>query len=603
VLRFAQTADRIAGTTKKLEKMALLSDYFKSVPGDEAAAAAIFFSGRPFPMWEETTLQVGGSLLWRLVAELSGKSEKELTAAYREYGDLGAVAAAVLPSGSVNLREETRDDLPLTSVQKAFREIAAARGPAAKGALVRQLLSRIAPLEAKYIVKIMTGDLRIGLKESLVEEAIARAFDAPLKEVQRANMLLGGIGETLKLAADGRLAEARMRLFHPIGFMLASPAESAEDALSYFQNAWVEDKYDGIRAQAHCSGDTVRFFSRTRDEITESFPELPEALAGLPQDTILDGEILAWSFLTNDEGGGNSGRALPFSALQQRLGRKKVSEKLMQQVPVVYLIFDVLYLGNELQLDRPLHERAKRLDDLLAAPKSIRQIGDGDAQESTQISARVGQHRLDFDGSKQSASSPDSPGANDRELRAAPRIIRAPVYHASSPEELDQLFDSAQARGNEGLMIKDPESGYTPGRRGKSWLKLKRELATLDVVVTAVEYGHGRRISVLSDYTFAVRDGDRLLNVGKAYSGLTDAEILEMTKWFLDHTIEDHGFRRSVEPKIVLEVAFNNIMKSDRHNSGYALRFPRIVRLRPDKVPEEADTLDRVKEIYAQQSA
>ena len=150
-------------------------------------------------------------------------------------------------------------------------------------------------------------------------------------------------------------------------------------------------------------------------------------------------------------------------------------------------------------------------------------------------------------------------------------------------------------------MIKDPESTYTPGRRGKSWLKLKRELATLDVVVTAVEYGHGKRIGVLSDYTFAVRDGERLVNIGKAYSGLTDAEIAEMTKWFLEHTIEDQGFRLVVEPKIVLEVAFNNMMRSDRHESGYALRFPRIVRMRPDKPPEEADTIERAREIYEKQ--
>ena len=152
-------------------------------------------------------------------------------------------------------------------------------------------------------------------------------------------------------------------------------------------------------------------------------------------------------------------------------------------------------------------------------------------------------------------------------------MIRAPVFQASTPQELDQLFEAAQARGNEGLMIKDPESPYTPGRRGKSWLKLKRELATLDVVVTAVEYGHGKRIGVLSDYTFAVRDGEKLVNIGKAYSGLTDVEIAEMTKWFLEHTIEDQGFRLVVEPKIVLEVAFNNMMQSDRHESGYALRF------------------------------
>jgi DNA ligase-1 len=184
---------------------------------------------------------------------------------------------------------------------------------------------------------------------------------------------------------------------------------------------------------------------------------------------------------------------------------------------------------------------------------------------------------------------------------AAAHVIRAPVYRATRTEELDRLFLEAQARGNEGLVIKDLDSVYTPGRRGKSWLKMKRELATLDVVVTAVEYGHGKRIGVLSDYTFAVRDGERLVNIGKAYSGLTDAEIAEMTRWFLEHTIQDRGFRLEVEPKIVLEVAFNNMMRSGRHNSGYALRFPRIVRLRPDKLPEEADTLARVKEIYERQ--
>ncbi len=428
----------------------------------------------------------------------------------------------------------------------------------------------------------MTGDLRIGLKESLVEEAVARAFDATLgvgvlkagevlKNVQRANMLLGDIGETLRLAADGRLAEAKMRLFHPLGFMLASPAESAENALSYFRNAWVEDKYDGIRAQAHCSGDVVRFFSRTRDEITESFPELPEALAGLPQDAILDGEIVAWRYLVGEQN--ESGRALPFSALQQRLGRKKVSERLLREVPVAYLVFDVLYTGGELLIDRSLRERAGVLDKLLTDRRPDNDRG----QRGTQ---RQSQSQLAFQEEEQSSTA---------------HALRAPVFQASSAKEPDQFFDAAQARGNEGLMIKDPESFYTPGRRGKSWLKLKRELATLDVVVTAAEYGHGKRIGVLSDYTFAVRDGDRLLDIGKAYSGLTDAEIAEMTKWFLEHTIEDQGFRRIVEPKMVIEVAFNNIMKSDRHESGYALRFPRIVRLRPDKLAEEADTMGRVR--------
>jgi DNA ligase 1 len=295
----------------------------------------------------------------------------------------------------------------------------------------------------------------------------------------------------------------------------------------------------------------------------------------------------------------SAGRALPFSALQQRLGRKKVSDKLMREVPVAYLVFDVLYAGYELMIDRPLRERAGVLDQLLKTfnHKEHRVTRGNTAQRKGANRSNEHQESLEF-----GSAEPDDRGPTSHALVQLPAVIRAPVFEASSPDDLNKLFDQAQERGNEGLMIKDPESPYTPGRRGKSWLKLKRELATLDVVVTAAEYGHGRRIGVLSDYTFAVRDGERLLNIGKAYSGLTDVEIVEMTKWFLDHTIQDQGFRRTVEPKIVLEVAFNNIMKSDRHSSGYALRFPRIVRLRPDKLPEEADTMDTVKEIWEKQN-
>src|ERR1700736_3235544 len=352
MLPFARTCDAIAATTRKLEKTALVAAYLQSSlqssPLSEAATAAIFLSGRPFPAYEEATLQVGGALLWRVIGELSGKSESELTEIYRRHGDAGSVAAEALPD-----RPESGLALTLPEVQRAFYEIAAARGPAAKAFLLRGLLERATPLEAKYIVKIISGDLRIGLKESLVEEAIARAFEAPLAEVKRANMLLGDIGETLRLASAGMLAEARLRLFHPIDFMLASPVESSEEALSYFQNASVEDKYDGIRAQAHVSGGEVRIFSRTRDEITESFPELPDALAGLPQDAILDGEIVAWESPAElsrteevvdgpiaDAGEAkamNLGRARPFSALQQRLGRKKVSAKILRETPVAYL--------------------------------------------------------------------------------------------------------------------------------------------------------------------------------------------------------------------------------------------------------------------------
>jgi DNA ligase-1 len=591
VRRFAETCEAVAATTKKLQKTALVADYLKSCAPEDAAVSAVFLSGRAFPAWEETTLQVGGRLLWKLVEELSGKTEEALTASYRMYGDLGAVAREVLP-------DRSGDKLGVGEVSGIFRQVAAARGATAKAALVRGLLRRSSPLEAKYIVKIMTGDLRIGLKESLVEEAIAKAYEASLPEVQRANMLLGDIGETLRLAVEGTLKEARMRMFHPLGFMLASPIESAEDGLSYFADAAVEDKYDGIRAQAHISNGEVKLFSRTRDEITESFPELPAALAGLPQDAILDGEIVAWQYRSDSGQSGeifdeppsaaaesnaaDLGRARPFNALQQRLGRKKVSHKMLRENPVAFLAFDVLYANSEMLIDRPLRERARILDDLLGT-KSI--TGTSPARPSSYPAGT--QQQLAFD---------------DEEAGPQSKVIRAPVFRTATSGELDQLFTAAKARGNEGLMIKDLNSSYLPGKRGKSWLKMKRELATLDVVVTAVEYGHGKRIGVLSDYTFAVWNEDRLVNIGKAYSGLTDAEIAKMTQWFLDHTIEDQGFRRTVEPRIVLEVAFNNMMRSERYESGYALRFPRIVRLRPDKSAEEADTIARVDEIYSAQS-
>jgi len=585
--RFAATCEAIAATTKKLQKTAILADYLKSRAPDEAAISSVFLTGRPFPAWEEATLQVGGRSLWQIVAELAGKNDADLESAYRRLGDLGAVAGEVLP-------EKPDSSLTPTAVEQVFRAIAPARGLAAKGALVRDLLSRATPLEAKYIVKIMTGDLRIGLKESLVEEAIAKAYGRLLADVQRANMLVGDIGQTVCLAGEGKLAEAKIRLFHPLGFMLASPVESAEEGLSYFTEARVEDKYDGIRAQAHVSAGQVKLFSRTRDEITESFPELPDALAALPQDAILDGEIVAWEYpdqpadtsqivdgspsAASEAKPANLGRARPFSVLQQRLGRKKVVEKILRDNPVAFLAFDILYCNGELMIDRPLHERARILDELLAAPRRPRRSQNTAAQA-----------QLAF--------------GQEAEIAAA-SILRAPAFHATSPDHLEELFAAAQDRGNEGLMIKDLNSPYTPGKRGKAWLKMKRELATLDVVVTAAEYGHGKRIGVLSDYTFAVwdRNKDRLVNIGKAYSGLTDAEIAEMTKWFLEHTLEDQGFRRIVEPKIVLEVAFNNMMRSDRHESGYALRFPRIVRLRPDKSPADADTIERAKEVFEKQA-
>jgi DNA ligase 1 len=399
--------------------------------------------------------------------------------------------------------------------------------------------------------------------------------------VRRAVMLRGDLTEVVLMAAEGRLAHAAMKLFHPLGFMLASPVDSVEKALERFQQETgetetllrqviLEDKYDGIRAQLHCGDPSqpgrVEIFSRNREDIGASFPELTEAFSQLREPMILDGEILAWSPREN--------RALPFSVLQQRLGRKRVSPEMLDQTPVVFMAFDVLYRGDNLMLDCALRERRAQLEGLIARHA-----------ETTAASSHHQQTLL----------------FHDTAATTFPRLMLAPTMHLEDAAQLDRAYTEARLRGNEGVMLKTLASHYQPGRRGLAWLKLKRELATLDVVVTGAEFGHGKRVGVLSDYTFAVRDGDTLKNVGKAYSGLTDAEIAELTQFFHDHTIENFGGFRTVEPLKVLEVAFNNIMRSDRHNSGFALRFPRILRIRDDKPLAEIDTLARVEEIYNSQ--
>jgi DNA ligase 1 len=543
VRSFVQTADAVAATTKKLEKLRLISEFFKSLSTPDAALAARFLSAHPFAKHDERTLGVGGANLSRVIADAAGQPGHALGAAYRKHGDLGEMAEELLR----NTRRE--EDLSLAEANRLFEELAAARGQAQKAELLASAFKRSNAGDAKYLVKIITGDLRIGSKESLVEEAIAKAYEQPLADVRRANMMTGDIGETLALAARNQLARAAVRLFHPLGFMLAAPVETADDLFDKelaeveVPSLLVEEKYDGIRAQIHKDkSGKVRIFSRTLDEVTE-FPELAPPIGKLPGEVILDGEILAW----------RDDRPLPFTELQKRLGRKRLDMFLQTDIPVKYVAFDLLYQDGELLLDEGLAKRKERLDTLLAnAPAAIR------AAEQTEC---------------------------------------------KNADAVQLAFRKSLEAGHEGIVAKVANSPYTPGRRGGFWFKLKEPFATLDVVVTAVEYGHGKRHKVLSDYTFAVRDGDNLLNVGKAYSGLTDTEILEYTDFFLKHTIEDRGHLRSVEPTVVLEVAFNNIQKSSRHQSGYALRFPRIVRIRTDKTASEIDTVDTVAKLFARQSA
>jgi DNA ligase-1 len=543
---FARVAGEVAATTSKLRKRDALAAYLRVLGPDELAAAATFFAGRPLPGAADR-LGLGWVQQSQALAAASGADGAALNAAYLRHSDFGDAAADLLAG-----RRGTRPPLTLLDVAGAFRRMSEAPSAEARVEVMAQLFARASEKEARFIGRVASREPRIGLREGLLEEAIATAFEATLEDVRRAHMLVGEPGEAAVLAREGRLAEAALHLGRPIRFMLATPvADSAEVMRRVGDEAWIEDKYDGIRAQLHLDGEAAgpRLFSRDLNDITGAFPEVAAAAAGIGHRLVIDGELVPY----------RAGSVLDFASLQTRLGRVNPSAELLEQVPVVLVAFDLLHLDGRDLLETPLRERRAALDAL------------------------------------------ELPARTDE------RFLYSHLATARSASEVERHFDDARERRNEGLMVKDPDSVYQPGRRGLGWLKLKKALATLDCVVVGVEWGHGKRRGVLSDYTFAIRASDEpdapLLTIGKAYTGLTDAEIATMTEHFKSITLRDHGRYRTVLPEVVVEIAFDRIMRSGRHRSGFAMRFPRIVRIRDDKTPADIDTLATVEALFGEQAS
>jgi DNA ligase-1 len=572
-LAFANVGQAIAATPAKLEKVHLLAEYFSTLDDERLAFATVYFTGHAFPQTDLRALQVGGSVIYRALGSATKISDAEFRRIAHSHGDAGKTAFEVLDGRTVP------EPFGIANSYKFFEQLQKLRGPVAKKEALQSRLARLSAREGQYVVKILTGDLRIGLREGLVEEAIAQAFNAPLDEVKEANMLLGDIGRTAVLAKNNELHRAELSLFRPIKCMLASPEPTAEAIWKRFVDVaaavsaaepknltpetapattvaavadcgpatiYVEDKFDGIRAQLHASRARAEIFSRDLKRITGQFPEIAEQARKFSEEVILDGEIIAFA----------EDRKLTFFDLQKRLGRKTDALDLFEtssaDVPVIFVAFDLLFLDGRSLLRTPLRERRELL----------------------------------------------------RGLKLPSKFQIASVVAAHSANEIETEFKRARLRLNEGLMVKDPESFYSPGRRGMFWFKLKKELATLDVVVVGAELGHGKRNHVLSDYTFAVRDegSGELLPIGKAYSGLTDVEIAELTEHFKQNTLVERGRYREVKPDIILEIAFNSIQPSSRHSSGLALRFPRIKAIRRDKAIENIDTLGYAQQLAAEQN-
>ncbi|MBV6500316.1 MAG: DNA ligase [Prosthecobacter sp.] len=542
--RWAAVCASTAGEPSRLRKVEILAGYLKALDDDELILAVRYCAGLTGdPSASEAPLNTGWALIRRALQEVSGVSDVDYRAISRGQADAGRTAFLVLQRASLQ-----PSPMALPEVAGLFDRLRRADGQMGRIQLLREAFVRLSAHSGSWLVRLLTGDLRMGSKEGLIEEAVAAAFGQCSDQVREAAMLCGDLGRAAVLARDGRLEEARPQPFVPIKVMLASPEESAEDIWRRMHAAsvereggmalWVEDKFDGIRAQVHRCGERVEVFTRDLKPVGIQFPEILKVVGSLDAEVILDGEIIAHA----------EGKKLTFFDLQKRLGRRDQADLFLpSDVSVKYVVFDLLWMNGCSLLDRPLSLRREALE-------SLRFADDG--------------------------------------------VALIQVEKASSTEEIETLFMAARRRGNEGLIIKDAASAYTPGRRGKAWLKLKKAFATLDVVVVKAEQGHGRRAHVLSDYTFAVRDSDGGLRViGKAYSGLTDLEIEELTEHFTAGTLEQRGRVRTVVPDIVLEVAFDSIQASSRHDSGLSLRFPRIKAIRRDKGVKEIDTVDYARRL------
>jgi DNA ligase-1 len=546
MIAFASACDDIAREPATSAKVERLAAYFRTLDDSNLRAAARFLTGNPLAAHDDRRLAIGGRTLVAAARDVWDFDEAALSLAYRETGDLGEALSRI--AGQPARPTLFSETLTPAAFATMLDELASVSGKSAgkrrEGLCARAFRACTTPREVAYVAKILTGDLRIGLREGLVLDAIAAAFEREPATVRRAAMAAGDAGAVALAARAGTLEQIAVRYFAPIGFMLATPVVYGSPYRELATGTWVvEDKYDGIRAQAHVRGGEVRVYSRTFNDISRAFPEVVTALAATRGDAILDGEIIGY----------DDGAVLPFRYLQRRLQRVDPAPEVLAEVPARFVAFDALATGDRFLLDEPLAQRRAIVASLITEARSL-------------------------------------------------ALAEQWPLAVASPEAVGATFEAARARGNEGVMLKRTDAPYVPGRRGKWWLKLKRELSTLDVVVVAVEWGHGKRNRVLSDYTFAVRraaDDPTLLTIGKAYSGLTDLEIAEQTTWFLAHAKTQPGSRAlQVAPEVVIEVAFDVVQRSDLHASGYSLRFPRIVRLRPDKPATEIDTLDAVERIY-----
>ena len=553
---FAARAAAVEAADADLDVVDLVAELFANA-GNDLAVVARFVQGRVFPAHSETKLDIGPRLCYEALARAASTnvSADDVEGRLAETGDIGEVACSLDLGGQTGLGAFGDDDgeggLTVADVYSDLEALAAAAGDGSqneKVTLLFGLFNECANEEARYLARLVLGEMRIGVGEGTVRDAIAGAFDVDVDSVQRALQVsndYGLVAETARCDGEDGLDAMHLEVGRPVQAMLAQ-AGTVTDAIEEWDQAAVETKYDGARVQVHWDGDDVALYSRNMEDVTDALPELVEFVeANVAAPVILDGEAVA----VDDDGS-----PLAFQEILKRFRRKHDVAEMRDEVRVRLQAFDCLHAGGDDLLQTPFRERHTRLASVVA----------------------------------------DDAAVSDLLL-------------TKDADEIAQFAAAALEAGHEGIMLKDPDAAYTPGDRGKHWLKRKPDVETLDLVVTGAEWGEGRRASFLGTFLLAARD-DRestdadFATIGKVATGITDEELAGLTDLLEPHVRSEDGQVVDIDPAVVFEVGYEEIQGSPTYTSGYALRFPRFVSVREDKTPETADTIERVERLADQQS-
>lgn len=547
-LQFAKLCQQIEAVSGSLEKTAMLASFLTELDEEELGIIPTFVMGSPFPASSPMLLGVGPSTLYEALSKATGCSLAKINERLRKTGDVGAVAAETVgkrlqPTFATFMGH---NQLSISDVHKRFLDIARASGKKSQGAKMKNLqyiFSESSSIEAQYIARMALEDMRIGVGEGVVRDAVAKAFDRTPEDVERAYCLTNDLGLVAQKAKEDRLLDLSIKVGRPIKMMLAQLGSGIESSLSDIGSAAAAEwKFDGSRVQIHGDGDDIQIYSRRLENVTKSLPEIVQAIKDHvhAESFILDGEAVAI---------GKDGRPLPFQEILKRFRRKYKVERLAAQIPLGIYLFDLVYMNGEDLIDLPLKDRRSLLE------------------------------------------------------KAVDSTIVAEQTLTQDPKEIEQIYNEALKVGHEGLMLKNPSSPYLPGKRGKNWLKIKPVMETLDLVVIGARWGEGRRAKLFGTYRLACRDPytGNLVDVGWVATGITDEMLADLTEMFSDFVITTEGMEMEFKPKVVFEVAYEEIQKSSNYSSGYALRFPRLVGVREDKSLDDADTSERLESLYLSQ--